>query len=113
MQEAATIRKFRIAQYEANRNIDFYNPEAIIAIDYRINADHATQFRIRATATLKEFIIKGFLLDDECLKQGKRLGEDYFDELPERIREIRVSERRFYQEITHIYRFCGYDFRID
>lgn len=70
---------------------------------YRVNSYQATQFRIWATKTLKEFIIKGFVLDDERLNQGKRFGKDYFDELLERIREIRVSERRFYQKITDIY----------
>lgn len=81
----------------------FYNLDAIIAVGYRVNSYEATQFRIWATKTLKEFVIKGFVLDDERLKQGKSLGKDYFDELLERIREIRASERRFYQKITDIY----------
>jgi len=82
----------------------FYNLDAIIAVGYRVNSFQATQFRIWATRTLREFIIKGFVLDDERLKQGKRVsGKDYFDELLERIREIRASERRFYQKITDIY----------
>lgn len=82
----------------------YYNLDAIIAVGYRVNSYQATQFRIWATKTLKEFIIKGFVMDDECLKQGKRIfGRDYFDELLERIREIRASERRFYQKITDIY----------
>ena len=82
----------------------YYNLDAIIAVGYRVNSYHATQFRIWATQTLKEFIIKGFVLDDERLKQGNRVfGKDYFDELLERIREIRASERRFYQKITDIY----------
>lgn len=82
----------------------YYNLDAIIAVGYRVNSYQATQFRIWATKTLKEFIIKGFLLDDERLKQGRTLfGKDYFDELLERIREIRASERRFYQKITDIY----------
>ncbi|MDD5677946.1 MAG: virulence RhuM family protein [Kiritimatiellae bacterium] len=82
----------------------FYNLDAIIAVGYRVNSYQATQFRIWATKTLKEFIIKGFVLDDERLKQGKQVfGKDYFDELLERIREIRASERRFYQKITDIY----------
>lgn len=82
----------------------FYNLDAIIAVGYRVNSYQATQFRIWATKTLKEFIIKGFVLDDERLKQGNRVfGKDYFDELLERIREIRASERRFYQKITDIY----------
>ena len=85
------------------RKLEYYNLDAIIAVGYRVNSYQATQFRIWATKTLKEFIIKGFVLDDERLKQGKRFGKDYFDELLERIREIRASERRFYQKITDIY----------
>jgi hypothetical protein len=82
----------------------YYNLDAIIAVGYRVNSYQATQFRIWATRTLKEFIVKGFVLDDERLKQGVKLfGKDYFDELLERIREIRASERRFYQKITDIY----------
>ena len=82
----------------------FYNLDAIIGVGYRVNSYQATQFRIWATKTLREFIIKGFVLDDERLKQGKAVfGKDYFDELLERIREIRASERRFYQKITDIY----------
>jgi hypothetical protein len=82
----------------------FYNLDAIIAVGYRVNSFQATQFRIWATRTLREFIIKGFVMDDEQLKQGKQaFGKDYFDELLERIREIRASERRFYQKITDIY----------
>ena len=86
-----------------NYKTKYYNLDAIIAVGYRVNSYQATQFRIWATKTLKEFIIKGFVLDDERLKQGKRFGKDYFDELLERIREIRASERRFYQKITDIY----------
>ncbi|MFA5326361.1 MAG: virulence RhuM family protein [Prolixibacteraceae bacterium] len=82
----------------------FYNLDAIISVGYRVNSQQATHFRIWATQTLKEFIVKGFVLDDERLKQGGRLfGKDYFDELLERIREISASERRFYQKITDIY----------
>ncbi len=82
----------------------YYNLDAIIAVGYRVNSHQATLFRIWATRTLKEFIVKGFVLDDERLKQGNRVfGKDYFDELLERIREIRASERRFYQKITDIY----------
>ena len=87
-----------------SRPDEFYNLDAIIAVGYRVNSYQATQFRIWATKTLREFIIKGFVLDDERLKQGKQVfGKDYFDELLERIREIRASERRFYQKITDIY----------
>ena len=82
----------------------YYNLDAIIAVGYRVNSYQATQFRIWATKTLREFIIKGFVLDDERLKRGRQVfGKDYFDELLERIREIRASERRFYQKITDIY----------
>lgn len=112
--EEATIRKFRIVQMEGNREVsrevDFYNLDAIIAVGYRVNSYQATQFRIWATRTLREYIIKGFVLDDERLKQGQRFGRDYFDELLERIREIRASERRFYQKITDIYAQCSIDY---
>ncbi len=82
----------------------FYNLDAIISVGYRVNSYQATQFRIWATRTLKEYIIKGFVLNDERMKQGNRVfGRDYFEELLERIREIRTSERRFYQKITDIY----------
>ncbi len=114
LNESSTIRKFRIVQQEGNREvsreIEFYNLDAIIAVGYRINSYQATQFRIWATRTLKDFIIKGFVLDDARLKQGKSFGKDYFDELLERIREIRASERRFYQKITDIYAQCSVDY---
>lgn len=110
----ATIRKFRIVQREGNRDVardvSFYNLDAIIAVGYRVNSKEATSFRIWATNTLREFIIKGFVLDDERLKNGKKIGKDYFDELLERIREIRASERRFYQKITDIYSECSIDY---
>ena len=103
----ATVSKMETVQVEGGREVkrqvEFFNLDAIIAVGYRINSLKATQFRIWATKTLKEFIIKGFVLDDERLKQGKSFGKDYFDELLERIREIRTSERRFYQKITDIY----------
>ena len=108
LQMDSTVRKFRTVQAEGSRKVErdleFYNLDAIISVGYRVNSYQATQFRIWATRTLKEFIIKGFVLDDERLKQGKQVfGKDYFDELLERIREIRASERRFYQKITDIY----------
>jgi len=110
----ATIRKFRIVQTEGNRQvnreIEFYNLDAIISVGYRVNSAQATQFRIWATQTLREFVIKGFVLDDERLKLNKRFGKDYFDELLERIREIRASERRFYLKITDIYEQCSIDY---
>ncbi len=114
LDEEATIRKFRIVQKEGprevSREVDFYNLDAIIAVGYRVNSIEATRFRIWSTKTLREFIIKGFILDDERLKQGKNFGKDYFDELLERIREIRASERRFYQKITDIYAQCSIDY---
>jgi hypothetical protein len=117
LSEKATIRKFLIVQNEGGRNvsreIEFYNLDAIIAIGYRVNSYQATQFRIWATNTLREFLIKGFVLDDERLKQGSRFGKDYFEELLERIREIRASERRFYQKITDIYQQCSIDYNKD
>ncbi|TPG31348.1 virulence RhuM family protein [Flavobacterium pectinovorum] len=107
LEKNSTNRKIRTVQTEGkrevSREIDFYNLDAIIAIGYRVNSKQATQFRIWATKTLKEFIIKGFVLNDEMLKNGKAFGKDYFEELLERIREIRSSERRFYQKITDIY----------
>ena len=108
LDERVTTRKIRAVQNEGKRQVtrklDFYNLDAIISVGYRVNSYQATQFRIWATRTLKEFIIKGFVLDDERLKQGKQVfGRDYFEELLERIREIRASERRFYQKITDIY----------
>ncbi|NNM80871.1 MAG: virulence RhuM family protein [Gallionella sp.] len=104
----ATVSKMEIVRAEGDREVvrevEFYNLDAIIAVGYRVNSYQATQFRIWATQTLREFITKGFVMDDERLKQGKRVfGKDYFDELLERIREIRTSERRFYQKITDIY----------
>jgi hypothetical protein len=104
----ATVSKMEIVRAEGERevarDVEFYNLDAIIAVGYRVNSYQATQFRIWATKTLREFIIKGFVLDDERLKRGKQVfGKDYFDELLERIREIRASERRFYQKITDIY----------
>ena len=84
-------------------NTKFYRLEVILAVGYRVNSAQATDFRKWATQTLNEFIIKGFILDDERLQQGKNFGQDYFEELLERIREIRASERRFYQKITDLY----------
>jgi hypothetical protein len=104
----STISILETVQTEGDRQVkrqkEFYNLDAIISVGYRVNSVQATQFRIWATQTLKEYIIKGFVLDDERLKQGKQVfGKDYFEELLERIREIRASERRFYQKITDIY----------
>lgn len=109
-----TIRKIGIVQSEGERDVErtpmFYNLDAIIAVGYRVNSYQATQFRIWATSVLKEMIVKGFVLDDERLKQGKHFGKDYFDDLLERIREIRASERRYYQKITDVYAECSADY---
>ena len=114
LQEDSVIRKIRItAEDGKNYLTNLYNLDAIIAVGYRVNSHQATKFRIWATKTLKEFIVKGFVLDDERLKQGNRFGKDYFDELLERIREIRASERRFYQKITDIYQQCSIDYDKD
>lgn len=115
LEENATTRKIRVVRKEGKRQvkrlIDFYNLDAIISVGYRVNSYQATQFRKWATKTLKEYLIKGFVLDDERLKQGNNLfGKDYFEELLERIREIRASERRFYQKITDIYAQCSIDY---
>ena len=95
---------------EVKRNKEFYNLDAIIAVGYRVNSKQATQFRIWATQTLKEYIIKGFVLNDEMLKNGKSFGKDYYDELLERIREIRTSERRLYQKLGDIFEQCSADY---
>ncbi len=103
----ATVRKFRIVQIEGKREVsravDFYNLDAIISVGYRVNSIRATQFRQWATWVLREFAIKGYVLDRKRMENGAFLGEDYFERLLEEIREIRLSERRFYQKITDIY----------
>ena len=103
----ATIRKFRIVQKEGNRQVsrevDYYNLDAIISVGYRVNSVRATQFRQWATRVLREFAIKGYVLDKKRMENGAFLGNDYFERLLEEIREIRLSERRFYQKITDIY----------
>lgn len=114
LQQQSTISILETVQQEGTRNVkrnvEFYNLDAIIAVGYRVNSKQATQFRIWATNTLKEFIIKGFVLNDEMLKNGKPFGKDYFDELLERIREIRNSERRLYQKIGDIFEQCSADY---
>jgi len=114
LQKEATISILEIVQVEGERNVkrnvEFYNLDAIIAVGYRVNSKQATQFRICATNTLKEFIIKGFVLNDEMLKNGKPFGKDYFDELLERIREIRNSERRLYQKLGDVFEQCSADY---
>ena len=118
LEKEATVRNFPTVQKEGDRevkrNIEYYNLDAIISVGYRVNSGKATQFRIWATKTLKEYIIKGFTLDDERLKQGKTLfGKDYFRELLERVRSIRTSERRIYQQVTDIFAECSIDYNKD
>ena len=107
IQEEPTIRKFRIVQTEGkrqvNREVDFYNLDAIISVGYRVNSVRATQFRQWATQTLREYAIKGYVLDRKRMENGAFIDEDYFEHLLEEIREIRLSERRFYQKVTDIY----------
>jgi len=106
----ATIRKFRIVQKEGKREvsraIDFYNLDMIISVGYRIKSHVATRFRQWSTQRLREYIVKGFTMDDERLKDGVNIGSDYFDEMLERIRDIRSSEKRFYQKIRDIYKLA-------
>ncbi len=112
LDSSATIRKTRIvADNGATYSVNFYNLDAIISVGYRVNSYKATQFRRWATSLLKEYLIKGFAMDDERLKQGNQLfGKDYFDELLERIRRIRTSERLFWQKITDVYAQCSTDY---
>ena len=113
----STCSKMEQVQQEGSRivkrKVDFYNLDAIIAVGYRVNSKKATRFRQWATKTLKEYITKGFVLNDDMLKNGKSFGKDYFDELLERIREIRASERRAYQKITDVFEQCSYDYDKD
>lgn len=113
--QSATVSILEIVQIEGGRsikrNVEFYNLDAIISVGYRINSTKATKFRIWATNVLKEFIKKGFVLDDERLKQGQNIfGKDYFAELLERVRSIRASERRIWQKITDIFAECAFDY---
>ncbi len=115
LQREATVRNIRTVQQEGermvSRELEYYNLDAIISVGYRVNSAKATQFRIWATQTLKEFIIKGFVLDDNRLKQGQTLfGKDYFKELLRRVRSIRASERRIYQQITDFFAECSIDY---
>ncbi len=115
LDETSTISKMEIVKIEGKRSIkrqmDFYNLDAIISVGYRINSYRATQFRIWATSVLKEYVTKGFVLDDDRLKQGKTaFGQDYFRELLERVRSIRASERRIWQQITDIFAECSIDY---
>ncbi|EDZ62065.1 RhuM [Sulfurimonas gotlandica GD1] len=114
LEEEATIGKFPIVQMEGKREvkreINFYNLDAILSVGYRVNSTKATQFRIWATKILKEYIIKGFAIDDDRLKNGRYFEKDYFKELLERVRSIRASERRIYQQITDIFAECSIDY---
>ena len=110
----APTEKISVVRQEGSRQVrrtlDHYNLDAIIAVGYRVNSKKATRFRQWATKTLKEYIQKGFVLNDDMLKNGKPFGRDYFDELLERIREIRASERRAYQKIADVFEQCSYDY---
>lgn len=118
LEEEATTRKIRVVQQEGTRQVErellFYNLDAIISVGYRVNSRRATQFRIWATDILKEYIIKGFAMDDDRLKQARTaFGKDYFRELLERVRSIRASERRIWQQITDIFAECSIDYDKD
>jgi hypothetical protein len=113
LEEDSVIRKFRTTAADGKQyNTQFYNLDAIISVGYRVNSTRATQFRQWATGILREFAIKGFVLDRKRLENGSFLGEDYFERLLEEIREIRLSERRFYQKIADIYA-TSMDYRKD
>lgn len=114
LQREATISVLETVRQEGDRNvrrkIEYYNLDAVISVGYRVNSAQATQFRIWATQLIKEYIIKGFAMDDERLKNGRYFGKDYFRELLERVRSIRASERRIYQQITDIFAECSIDY---
>ena len=109
LDKGSCMRKFGISEF-STKPTNFYNLDAIIAVGYRVNSKKATRFRQWATKTLKEYIQKGFVLTDELMKNGRPFGKDYFDELLERIREIRASERRAYQKIADVFEQCSYDY---
>ncbi|CAA6811474.1 MAG: Putative DNA-binding protein in cluster with Type I restriction-modification system [uncultured Sulfurovum sp.] len=114
LEKGATIGKFPIVQTEGKRevkrDVNVYNLDAILSVGYRVNSSQATQFRIWATKILREYIIKGFAMDDDRMKNGQYFGKDYFKELLERVRSIRASERRIYQQITDIFAECSFDY---
>ena len=114
LERSSTVSKMETVQQEGERQVkrtvDHYNLDAIIAVGYRVNSKKATRFRQWATRTLKEYIQKGFVLNDDLMKNGRPFGRDYFDELLERIREIRASERRAYQKISDVFEQCSYDY---
>lgn len=113
----STTEKFSVVRKEGNRNVkrklDFYNLDAIIAVGYRINSKKATKFRIWATKILKEYMIKGFVIDVEKMKNGPKFGKDYYNELLQTIKEIRLSERRQYQKITDVFEATSIDYNKD
>lgn len=114
LQREATVSVLETVQQEGSRQVtrklEYYNLDVVISVGYRVNSAQATQFRIWATALIKEYIIKGFAMDDERLKNGRYFGKDYFRELLERVRSIRASERRIYQQITDIFAECSIDY---
>lgn len=114
LQREATVSVLETVQQEGTRQVtrklEYFNLDAVISVGYRVNSAQATQFRIWATALIKEYIIKGFAMDDERLKNGRYFGKDYFRELLERVRSIRASERRIYQQITDIFAECSVDY---
>ena len=117
MFKESTTEKFSVVQKEGNRsvkrNVEFYNLDAIIAVGYRVNSKKATKFRIWATGILRDYIIKGFVIDKERMKNGPKFGKDYYDELLETIKEIRLSERRLYQKITDLFESTSVDYNKD
>jgi hypothetical protein len=108
LEEKSNVQKLHIAN--SDKPVKFYSLQTILAVGYRVNSLEATKFRVWATETLHEYITKGFLLNDDLLKNGKKFGKDYFDELLERIRDIRASERRAYQKITDLFQTCSSDY---
>ena len=116
LEKEATVSILETVQKEGNRevkrSVEYYNLDAILSVGYRVNSSQATQFRIWATKILKEYIIKGFAMDDDRLKNGRYFGKDYFKELLERVRSIRASERRIYQQITDIFAECSMDYDV-
>ena len=110
LKKNSVISKMEITASDGKKyNTNFYNLDAIISVGYRVNSKDATHFRIWATNVLREYMVKGFVLDDELLKNGSRFGKDYFDQLLEKIKEIRTSERRFYEKITDLFA-TSYDY---
>ncbi|MDA3884956.1 MAG: virulence RhuM family protein [Candidatus Delongbacteria bacterium] len=111
LEENSVIRKYRITAQDGKKyNTNFYNLDSILSVGYRVNSRQATQFRIWATKILKDYIIKGFAMDDDRLKNGKYFGKDYYKELLERVRSIRTSERRIYQQITDVFAECSINY---